>query len=445
MAKNLWQKGHQYYFKTNVPRPLRQHFLSERGNPVDSIWKPLGADRTIAKIEAPRLLAAYELIFARLRAGEKLSAEQIKAEIAEALNPPILTVNALINPTMSQMLEEQARQTAWLKAHPTAFRSPQGETISGAASAWFDELQRDPSAAVKQATLDGHKLRVQAFIEHAGDVPLASVTRVMASDFLAKIAQGGKANRTTNNYATTMAGLFKSATHRGRFTGDNPFEGQKRKAGGESYEPFTPEELQTLFGSLPREVKPKKHTPETALPWVALIAAYTGMRLEEICQLTVADIKNVQANGGTLDCIFVHNGDDDHKLKNESSERVIPIHSELDRAGLLRYRDALPKDGLLFPGLERRASKGNKIGARVGELFSKRLKALRLKRKGLVFHSFRHTVAQRLEAAAVSQTDAARILGHTIAGMSYGVYSSGPGLKRLAAVIEAIAYDGMSY
>jgi hypothetical protein len=28
-------------------------------------------------------------------------------------------------------------------------------------------------------------------------------------------------------------------------------------------------------------------SPETALPWVALIGAYTGMRLEEIAQRTV--------------------------------------------------------------------------------------------------------------------------------------------------------------
>jgi integrase len=67
--------------------------------------------------------------------------------------------------------------------------------------------------------------------------------------------------------------------------------------------------------------------------------------------------------------------------------------------------------------------------------------ALGMKRDGLCFHSLRHTVAQRLEAAAVSQTDAARVLGHAIAGMSYGVYSTGPGLKRLAAVVEEIRYD----
>jgi hypothetical protein len=44
----------------------------------------------------------------------------------------------------------------------------------------------------------------------------------------------------------------------------------------------------------------------------------------------------------------------------------------------------------------------------------------------------------------VSQTDAARVLGHTIPGMSYGVYSSGPGLKRLAGVVEEIAYPGLN-
>jgi hypothetical protein len=48
-----------------------------------------------------------------------------------------------------------------------------------------------------------------------------------------------------------------------------------------------------------------------------------------------------------------------------------------------------------------------------------------------------------LYVKAVSQTDAARVLGHAIAGMSYGVYSTGPGLKRLAAVVEAIEYEGL--
>jgi integrase len=183
--------------------------------------------------------------------------------------------------------------------------------------------------------------------------------------------------------------------------------------------------------------KPAKHSPETALPWVALIAAYTGARLEEIAQLAASDVREQQANSATVWVIDIHNGGR-NLLKNKASARLVPVHSALVRAGLLRYVAALPKGSALFPGLVRRASKGGKIGARLGELFRKRLIALGLKRAGVCFHSFRHTVAGRLEQAGVAQTDAARVLGHDIPEMTFGTYSTGPGLKRLAAVVEEI-------
>jgi hypothetical protein len=43
----------------------------------------------------------------------------------------------------------------------------------------------------------------------------------------------------------------------------------------------------------------------------------------------------------------------------------------------------------------------------------------------------------------VAETDAARILGHDIPGMSFGTYSRGPGLRRLRDVVERIRYPGM--
>ena len=46
----------------------------------------------------------------------------------------------------------------------------------------------------------------------------------------------------------------------------------------------------------------------TALPWASLIAAYTGMRLEEIAQLLVGDIRDQQANSATITVIDIHNG-----------------------------------------------------------------------------------------------------------------------------------------
>jgi len=232
------------------------------------------------------------------------------------------------------------------------------------------------------------------------------------------------------------------AKQRGRFTGENPFSGQKRKAGGESYQPFEISELQKIFDSMPREISPCKHTPETALPWIALIALYNGLRLEEAAQLAASDVRAVQANGSTVTVIDIHNGGN-NLLKNGASARLIPVHSELVRAGFLDYVKTLPQSGPLFPGLKRRASKG-KIDARIDELFRKKLIKLGIKREGKCFHSFRHTVANWLDTAQVRQSDAARVLGHAVAGMSFGTYSqAGPGLKIVAATVERIEYPGL--
>ena len=171
-------------------------------------------------------------------------------------------------------------------------------------------------------------------------------------------------------------------------------------------------------------------------------AAFTGCRLEEVCQLTVADLREQQANGSRVTCFAIHD-EGKNSLKNKSSKRLVPVHSALVRAGLLDYHDALPKDGLLFAGLVRRESKGGKLHARVSELFRKRLVVLGIKRKGKDSRSFRHSVATALEASGVQETDAARVLGHRIGGMSYGVYSSGPGLKVLAGIVEQINYEGL--
>jgi integrase len=453
MAKDyLWQRGKQWYLRLSVPLAHRHLFPSSTGKPRVHIVEPLGDGYSEAKVRAAERVAACTAIFARIKAGLITTPEQAKRALLRG--PAVGDDGNPIDPGFADRLRraqerwDDERRASWFRDYGNAFggllterpASAAGETVSQAAEAWFAELTQDKTAAPRDTTLGGHRLRVRVFVKKCGDLPLTEVTRVTASDFLAALKVS---NRTRNAYATTLKCVFDCARRRGRFTGDNPFDGMKaKKVKGSSYEPFTVAELQTLFDNLPREVRPKKHTPDTAMPWVALIALYTGMRLEEIAQLTTADVREETANGARVWCIDVHNGGD-NKLKNETSARLIPIHSELVRAGLLAYVKAL-KAGPLFPGLTRRASKGNKVGARVGELFRKKLVALKLKREGLCFHSFRHTVAGRLDAAGVPQSDAARVLGHAVAGMSYGTYSqAGPGLKRVAAVVEEIKYEGL--
>jgi integrase len=454
MAKDyLWQRGRQWYLRLSIPVAHRHLFRSGTGKPLVHIVEPLGDSHSVAKLKAAERVARCVAVFDQIRAGAITTPQQAKAALRrgpavdEEGNPvPPEALAAELREAERRMAIE--RQVVWFEAYARAYgspdarvdqRAPAGETINQASEAWLAELTRDKTAAPRDTTLDGHRLRVRAFVDAVGDVPLTEVTRAKASDFLAGLKVK---NRTRNAYATTLKCVFECARRRGRFTGDNPFDGMKAKVAGSSYQPFTVAELQTLFDKLPRETKPKKHTPDTALPWVALIALYTGARLEEIAQLTTADVREETANGARVWCIDIHNGGS-NKLKNGTSARLIPVHSELVRLGLLDYVKAL-KAGPLFPGLTRRASKGNKVGARVGELFRKRLVALGLKREGLCFHSFRHTVAGRLDAAGVPQSDAARILGHAVAGMSYGTYSqAGPGLKRVAAVVEEIKYEGL--
>jgi integrase len=488
--------GNQYYLKLPIPHQIRHLFLSKNGKPKTHIVEPLGDSPSAANEEARYRVAWCTDVITRIKAGLLTTPERVAdamrgpSEPDVALEPAFeamyernrkqtkernrllaelgvprelrakvdrALLRALARPT-SRMLERQARwfeeygasvEGAANAAKGAAHAAPDGaknapdgapsETISQAAEAWFAELTRDETAAPRPQTLAGHRLRVRAFVDAAGDNRLSAVTRATASDFLAGL---DVSNRTRNAYGATLRSVFECARRRGRFTGEDPFDGMKAKVAGSSYQPFTVAELQTLFDAMPREVRSKKHTPDTALPWVALIALYTGARLEEIAQLTTADVREASANGARVWCIDIHNGGE-NKLKNETSARLIPVHSELVRLGLLDYVKAL-KAGSLFPGLTRRASKGGKVGARVGELFRKKLVALKLKRDGLCFHSFRHNVATALRVAGVPQEDAARVLGHAVPGMSYGTYAqAGPGLKRVAAVVEMIMYEGL--
>ena len=492
-----------WYLKLPIPKPLRKHFpRTKGGNEQIAVIRPLDTgDLAVARRKRDELVVRYRRVFDRMSAGEEMTLDQIEAAVSfdpevvrerykaktlqmipmwfrrleQKYSPDQMELPADLHkevkwfdvlefeveeiakrlgiPLNSESYKElraavvSGRQAAYETAQerlsepatPSVIDQPT-ETISQAAEAWFTEKQRDSSTAAKRTTIEGHRQRVGVFVKHCGDLPLTSITRAMAFDFLAKI---GKTNRTINNYGTTLACVFRSAKDRGRFSGDNPFERHRRKVSKKTSRiPFEVAELQTLFDALPREVKPTKHSPESALPWVTLITAFTGMRLEEVTQLKAADIRVVSTNGGTTTVIDIHNGTG-NTLKNESAVRLVPVHSELVGAGLLDYIKALPKGSMLFPGLTRRISKGDKIGARVGELFAKKLKALNLKREGLCFHSLRHTVAGRLDAAEVRKTDAARILGHAIEGETFGTYSDGPGLKVLAGVIEAIRYPDL--
>jgi integrase len=151
------------------------------------------------------------------------------------------------------------------------------------------------------------------------------------------------------------------------------------------------------------------------------LGAHTGCRIEELCSLKLANVTAESLN--IVDA------------KTEAGIREIPIHKDI-RQLVARLRDT-STDEYLISGLTFNMydDRSNAIGKRFG----------RLKRKlGFgrqhVFHSFRNTLARKLEEEGVPENIAARTVGHKLKTMTYGLYSGGVSLKVKQEAIDKVSY-----
>lgn len=192
-------------------------------------------------------------------------------------------------------------------------------------------------------------------------------------------------------------------------------KGNGRKAGSESWVPFTPADVIRLL----QAAEARK---DDTLSDLIRLAMWTGGRIESLCAL-----KTDEVGDGFFD--ILHD-------KSEAGRRTVPIHSKLkptmDR--LLRNAKA---DGYVLPGLTE-----NKYGDRsdaIGKRFG-RLKTTLGFTEQHVFHSIRKTVATLLENAGVPENVAADIIGHDKPTMTYGLYSGGANLEVKRLALEKIDY-----
>lgn len=152
------------------------------------------------------------------------------------------------------------------------------------------------------------------------------------------------------------------------------------------------------------------------------IAAFSGMRISEICALKVEDVR---------DGVF-HIADG----KTKSARRRVPVHSAI--AGLVDRLIDEAKGGYLIPCPEDGPDRSNAIGAR----FS-RMKTVLGYGPEYVFHSLRKSFLTALHSAGVDEAIAAPLAGHAIRTLSYGLYSGGPDIAVLRAAVEKVQYPGL--
>jgi len=187
--------------------------------------------------------------------------------------------------------------------------------------------------------------------------------------------------------------------------------------------PLTAEDLRLYFAP-ETFLKATENSP--ALFWVSVLGLFTGARIEELCQLYLADI--VQEDG--VWCFAFRSDRPDKHMKNAASRRFTPIAPFLIRdLNFLGYVNKLKTEGRerLFPELSPHGS-----DSKYSHYLSRRLSEYRAK-IGLRadaaggkkdFHSFRGTVAQWCEEHGVPEKLAARIIGHKYGKMTYGRYTT---------------------
>ena len=302
--------------------------------------------------------------------------------------------------------------------------------------------------AWKEHSVKDHLSRLQNIIDILDDKDAAAVTREEmrnVRDTLRKLPPSRKKSpryrnksiaellvmphavtisvKTVNIIVQAISGMYEWAI-REQLLAINPAKGlsiRDTQPDVEKRDPLTPEDIKAVFFS--GDYKPSSFT-NPAYYWVPLIGLYTGMRLEEICQLHCEDICQDSDGVWIFDIKEAsEDGPKDKILKNKNARRFVPIHNDLIESGLLRLREKLVarKEYRLFPELKKTPS-SPKYGKQVGKNFSRLLAKKRIKGTKS-FHSLRHSFSQFFKVRNLHNDMFRQIFGHEIAelaGRQYG-------------------------
>jgi integrase len=280
-----------------------------------------------------------------------------------------------------------------------------------------------------EKTLESYRAAIGLFIDIVGDKPLHALavtdqnrfedtigkvpanrtkiatTRSLSLDEMTALDVPKLSPQSTKNIAQRANNFLKWAFRREGST--PPFElmGNVRitaRSKTVHRRAFTDDELKTLF-STTTYAQGRRQRPY--MYWLPLIGLHSGMRINEIAQLEVADIVS---HDGTM-CFHVTDAGADEtqdrrakRVKTDAGRRIVPVHDALVSLGLLDYVQTLRKDGhsVLFPELN---GGRDGPGQPASKHFARYCDRVGLRDPGLVFHSFRHGAVGRMRTAGIAK------------------------------------------
>jgi integrase len=313
---------------------------------------------------------------------------------------------------------------------PTRPRPPKG-AFSKATKAYLAEKALNSSQKGREDKVATYT----AFATQFSDPDLAAIDKPMAVEFKQALLKTGAGASRINTKIGQLSELFKWAIGNG-LADDNPFDGirigKKHELAKdvESYEPFTAEELGSIFAPENWARYTMKGRPH--YHWLPFLLLYSGARPDELAGIRLDNIRREQG----IDYFALK------KAKNSNSIRKVPFHRSVRESGFMAYLEQRRKDdpaGQLFPMLKpSKNGYAKNVSRRFNESY---LPSLRIDDPTHRLYSFRSNFITRLSECNVNAAMVMALVGHfeqTAVDLSSPHFKNYQGAKLIGALREAI-------
>ncbi|MBP7701448.1 MAG: tyrosine-type recombinase/integrase [Phenylobacterium sp.] len=320
-----------------------------------------------------------------------------------------------------------------------------GVTLGELYDTYMADPTRDWSPTTRMAYQTTRRVVVAILGEHT---PVRSITRTQCRDMIevlrwqprnasklfpglspVDIAARAKAEQRTdlinaanlNTYLNKLGGVFNWAVKE-EMIDRNPAQGLRvpdPTLRRDKRLPFSTAQLRAIFAAplytgcvdgRNGYATPGTDRPRNARFWIPLVSMFCGLRLNEACQLDVADIRPIE----NVACFVITEASEtdtiDKRLKTASSQRLVPVHPELLSLQFMEFVAGRRRAGeaKLFSevGLGATGYRSTTFSA----WFARFVAKAGASSSKTCFHSFRHNFRDALREARVER-DIALALG----------------------------------
>ena len=286
------------------------------------------------------------------------------------------------------------------------------------------------------------------FKDYVGKKPVRTIDSAFLAEYFETQRANGVQLSSLGKHLTVIKGIFERAVTLKAYPSNLqlPTEGQVKLSKGDKarltmktgWQPFDLDELKKIFAAKNYATLKSPHEF-----WLPLLGLFSGCRIEELCQLTIDDVKEV--SGHWIFDINMREGN--KRLKSSHAVRFVPIHPAIISAGFLDYvRDVEAllgeKKGRVFPYLRDDAVNG--LSDVPSEAFKRYRTRIGITHPKKVFHSFRGTANNQLKQVGVGEDVRCELIGHEHASTNTTHYTNPLEVPERARILaENLFFEGL--